>query len=203
MKKHLIFCIALAVVMASCVKEPQIYRLLSDEEAAVVPYRMGQSLKMRNQDGDTLCLTVVHDTTFLACNYYEYHGAYNGKTSIEPQPYFYMREVVLQGLPEDSCLFRFQVGPKKVISISFEKRRYIHNAYGDNYYWNTIFEQVLDLLEIPTTTFTLGDTEYENVHFTEGTYWFDTALVSYSIHYSETYGLLSAKGRNYSLTLIP
>lgn len=41
MKRHLIFCIALVAVMTSCVKEPHIYRMLSDEEAAIVPYQMG------------------------------------------------------------------------------------------------------------------------------------------------------------------
>ena len=48
MKRHLIFCIALVAVMASCVKEPQIYRRLTDEEAAIVPYQMGQTIRMLN-----------------------------------------------------------------------------------------------------------------------------------------------------------
>ena len=63
MKKHLIFCIALVAVMASCVKEPQIYRKLTAVESAAIPYQMGQTLQFVDQNGDTLCLTVVHDTT--------------------------------------------------------------------------------------------------------------------------------------------
>ena len=57
-------------VMASCVKEPRIYRILSDEEAAVVPYQMGQTAKFLNENGDTLCFTVVHDTTVVT-EYYD------------------------------------------------------------------------------------------------------------------------------------
>ena len=69
MKKHLIFCIAFVAVMASCVKEPQIYRKLTAVESAAIPYQMGQTIRMLNQDSDTLCLTVVHDTTYVAYNY--------------------------------------------------------------------------------------------------------------------------------------
>ena len=113
MKRHLIFCIALVAVMASCVKEPQIYRRLSDEESAIVPYQMGQTIRMLNQDSDTLCFTVVHDTSYVAYNYDDsrYHPY---EKMIEPRPYFYAREVVLQSPPEDSCLLRCIVAPEKV-----------------------------------------------------------------------------------------
>ena len=101
MKRHLIFCIALVAVMVSCVKEPQIYHRLTDEEAAIVPYQLGQTIRMLNQDNDTLCFTVVHDTTYVAHNYDDSRYHPYGKMSIEPRPYFYAREVVLQSPPEE------------------------------------------------------------------------------------------------------
>ena len=54
MKKQLLFCLALVAAMTSCVKEPQIYRRLNPDEAAVIPYRIGETIRMLNQDDDTL-----------------------------------------------------------------------------------------------------------------------------------------------------
>ncbi len=201
MKRHLIFCIALLAVMASCVKEPQIYRRLTDEEAAIVPYQMGQTVTFLNENGDTLCLTVVHDTTFVA--YYYYDSRYynpSAKMSIEPRPYFYAREVVLQSPPEDSCLLRCLVAPEKVVSVSLEKRSLYEDDY---YYWNGILCRTLPLNDLATTTFTIGETTYENVHVDQGSYMVDTTNMFYAWYYSETEGLLSAKHGEHSLTLIP
>ena len=61
MKRHLIYCIALAALMASCVKEPTIYLRLPDKDAAAIPYQLGQTHNFINQDGDTLTFIVTHD----------------------------------------------------------------------------------------------------------------------------------------------
>lgn len=71
MKKYLFICIALVAVMVSCVKEPTICRRLTPEEAAVIPYRMGEKVNMINQDGDTLCFIVVNDTINTVYSYTE------------------------------------------------------------------------------------------------------------------------------------
>ena len=202
MKRHLIFCIALVAVMASCVKEPQIYRRLTEEESAIVPYQMGQTIRMLNQDDDTLCFTVVHDTTFVSNDRYDPRYNPSGKM-IEPRPYFYAREVVLQSPPEDSCLLRYIVVPDKEVSVSYEKRRLDHDNHGNIYYWHTIMGRTLPLNDLPTTTFTIGETTYENVHVDQGSYMADTTMVSYAWYYSEQIGLLAAKHGEYSLTLIP
>ena len=203
MKRHLIICIALVAVMASCVKEPQIYRRLTEEEAAIVPYQMGQNIRMLNQVGDTLSFTVVHDTTYVAYNYdgYRYHPY--GKMSIEPRPYFYAREVVLQSPPEDSCLLRCIVAPEKVVTVSFEKLRLFQDNHGNFYSWHTILGRTLPLNDLPTTTFTIGATTYENVHVDQGSYMADTTNISYAWYYSEQLGLLAAKHGENTLTLIP
>jgi hypothetical protein len=202
MKRHLIFCIALVAVMASCVKEPQIYRRLTDEEAAIVPYQMGQTIRMLNQDNDTLCFTVVHDTTFVSNDRYDPRYNPSGKM-IEPRPYFYAREVVLQSPPEDSCLLRYIVVPDKEVSVSYEKRRLDHDNHGNSYYWHVIMDRTLPLNDLPTTTFTIGATTYENVNVDQGSYMADTTMVSYAWYYSEQQGLIAAKHGDYSLTLIP
>ena len=162
MKRHLIFCIALVAVMASCVKQPQIYRRLTDEEAAIVPYQMGQTIRMLNQDNDTLCFTVVHDTTYVAYNYDDSRYHPYGKMSIEPRPYFYAREVVLQSPPEDSCLLRCFVAPEKVVTVTYEELRLYQDR--DFYYWHTLLGRTLPLNDLATTTVTIGETTYRDVH---------------------------------------
>lgn len=200
MKRQLILCIALMAVMASCVKEPQIYRRLTDEEAAIVPYQMGQTIRMLNQVGDTLCFTVVHDTTYVAHNYDDYRCNPFGKM-IGPRPYFYAREVVLQGPPEDSCLLRCIVAPEKVVTVTYEKLRLFQDR--DFYYWHTLLGRTLPLNDLATTTVTIGETTYEDVHFDQGSYMADTTMVSYAWYYSEQLGLIAAKQGDNSLTLLP
>ena len=210
MKRHLIFCIALVAVMASCVKEPQIYRRLTDEESAIVPYQMGQTIRMLNQDDDTLCFTVVHDTSYVAYNYDD--SRYNPfeKMSVEPRPYFYAREVVLQSPPEDSCLLRCIVAPEKVVTVTYEKLRLFQeyeelrlSQDRDFYYWHTIIGRTLPLNDLSTTTFTIGATTYEDVYVDQGSYMADTTMISYAWYYSEQQGLIVVKHGDYSLTLIP
>ena len=200
MKRHLIFCIALVAVMASCVKEPQIYRRLTEEEAAIVPYQMGQTIRMLNQDNDTLCFTVVHDTTFVSNDRYNPRYNPSGK-KIEPRPYFYAREVVLQSPPEESCLLRCIVAPEKVVTVTYEELRLSQDR--DFYYWHTLLGRTLPLNDLATTTVTIGETTYEDVHVDQGSYMADTTMISYAWYYSEQLGLLAAKHGEYSLTLIP
>jgi len=201
MKRHFIFCIALVAVMASCVKEPHIYRKLTDEEAGIVPYQMGQTVKFLNESNDTLCFTVVHDTTYVAYNYDDFRYNPSVKMSINPRPYFYAREVVLQSPPEDSCLLRCIVAPEKVVTVSYEKLRLDQDK--DFYYWHTILGRTLPLNDLTTTSFTIGETTYENAHVDQGSYMSNSTEISYAWYYSEQFGLLSAKDGGFSLTLLP
>ncbi len=205
MKRHLIFCIALVAVMASCVKEPQIYRKLTAVESAAIPYQMGQTLQFVDQDGDTLCFTVVSDTTFVADSYDERdYNPNQAKMEIIPRPYFYMREVVLQGPPEDSCLLRCIVAPEKVVSISYEIFAHDVDIHGNPInYWHTVLGRSLPLSKLPTGSFSLGETVFENVYYDEGSYSWNDNGGSWAWYYSEQAGLLSAKDRGISLTLVP
>lgn len=201
MKRHLIICIALVAVMASCVKEPQIYRRLTDEEAAIVPYQIGQTIRMIDQDGDTMSFTMVHDTTYVAYNYDDSRYHPYGKMSIEPRPYFYAREVVLQSPPEDSCLLRCIVAPEKVVTVTYEKLCLFQDR--DFYYWHTILGRTLPLGELPTKSITIGDTTFDNVYYDEGSSTWNDGGSSWAWYYSEQYGLLSAKYGGNTLTLLP
>ncbi len=210
MKRHLIFCIALVAVMASCVKEPKIYRRLTEEGAALVRYQIGHTIRLHTQDDDTLCFTVVHDTTYVAYNYDDSRYYPSEEKSIGPRPYFYAREVVLQSPPEDSCLLRCIVAPEKVVTVTYEELRLFQeyeelrlSQDRDFYYWHTLLGRTLPLNDLSTTIFTIGETTYEDVHVDQGSYMADTTMISYAWYYSEQLGLLAAKHGEYSLTLIP
>lgn len=205
MKRHLIFCIAFVAVMASCVKEPQIYRKLTAVESAAIPYQMGQTLQFVDQDGDTLCFTVVSDTNFVAYSNDEWdYNPNQAKMEIIPRPYFYIREVVLQGPPDEHCLLRCHVAPERVVTISYEKLLTGNDDDGDYQYWNREFlNRTLPLNELPTTSFSLGETVLENVYYDVGSYFWNDNGGSWTWYYSEQAGLLSAKNNGISLTLIP
>ena len=57
--------------------------------------------------------------------------------------------------------------------------------------------------DLATTTFTIGETTYEDVHVDQGSYMADTTMISYAWYYSEQQGLIVVKHGDYSLTLIP
>jgi len=59
------------------------------------------------------------------------------------------------------------------------------------------------LNDLATTTVTIGETTYEDVHVDQGSYMADTTMVSYAWYYSEQLGLIAAKQGDNSLTLLP
>jgi hypothetical protein len=61
----------------------------------------------------------------------------------------------------------------------------------------------LPLSELPTKSFSLGETVFENVYYDEGSYSWNDDGGSWAWYYSEQAGLLSAKDRGFSLTLVP
>ncbi len=203
MKKHLVFCITFVALMTSCVKEPSILRRLTDEEAAILPYRMGESIRMLNQDGDTLRFTVVSDTTYVSYDYINNYYSPNARMKYEPIPYFYMCEVVLQSQPEGNYLLRCHVAPEKVVTVTYENLRFVQDDHEGFYYWHSILGRTLSLNNLSTTTFTIGETTYENVYVDRGTYMSNSTDITYAWYYSEQLGLLAAKQGEYALTLIP
>ena len=49
------------LLMSSCVKHADIYLKLSEEDAAAIPYREGQTVKFLDQNGDTVTYEVTRD----------------------------------------------------------------------------------------------------------------------------------------------
>ena len=179
----MIICMTL-LVMSACVEEADIYKLLPAEEAALIPYQMGQNVNFLNQDGDTLVFTVVLDETHLFDG--EYYNPYGDeRLHYLPQNYCYARSVnmVCEQTSDKLC---FTIIPGKELFT----------------FWNR--ELLIDcvLTYKPTETVTIGETTYEHVH-SGILYSSQTGELIYEWHYNAEYGLLSAKYGGRSLTLLP
>ena len=64
MKKIIMMCMVLLAI-SSC-KKGNDYVPLSEEDAAAIPYQMGQTVKFINQDNDTVVCQVTWDQTHLS-----------------------------------------------------------------------------------------------------------------------------------------
>lgn len=185
MKRHLMYCIALVAVMASCVPEPDIYLRLPDEDAAAIPYQKGQMLNFVNENGDTLTFTVTYDETQpFSEDYWGYPN--DAKTSIIQQPWCYARTVLLHYYSDttDSRLM-FTVIPEKY--LYFE--------------WNS--EMCIPYVNLngATETVDVNGVTYENVHVSQ---YYDTqdGELNHLWYYNEEVGLIAVKNKRHSLTLL-
>ena len=184
MKRHLIFCIALVAVMASCVKEPSILRRLTAEDAAAIPYHIGQTVNFMDENGDTLNFTVTYDKTKpFSEDYWEY--PYDAKMSIIRQPWCYARTV---GLRRDSD----SNNPELIFTVIPEKFLYFN--------WNYEMGITLPYIDLKgeTETVDVNGVIYEDVHVSSssGDYW-------HLWYYNDEVGLIAVKNERHSLTLIP
>ena len=186
MKKPLLFCIALVALMASCVEEPTIYLRLPDEDAASIPFQMDDTIKMCNQDGDTLSFIVTYDETKpFSEDYWDY--ADDSKMQIIQQPWCYARTVLLHCNSDitDSRLM-FTVIPDKY--LYFE--------------WNYELAIAEINLNGATETVEVNGVTYENVHV-DSYYDPQTGDLYHLWYYSEEVGLIAVKNQEHSLMLIP
>ena len=185
MKRHLIFCIALVALMASCVKEPTILRRLSVEDAAAIPYQKGQTLDFVNENNDTLTFTVTYDETKpFSEDYWEY--PYGSKMSVIRQPWCYARTVQMYSHSDSThALIMFTVVPDKYL--------YFRND-----------EMALPYIDLKgaTETVEVNGVTYENVHVNSYHHPnFDE--LDHLWYYSEEVGLITVKKREHSLLLLP
>ena len=184
MKRHLIFCIALVTLMTSCVKEPSILRRLTAEDAAAIPYHIGQTVNFMDENGDTLNFTVTYDKTKpFSADYWEY--PYDAKMSIIRQPWCYARTV---GLRRDSD----SNNPELIFTVIPEKFLYFN--------WNYEMGITLPYIDLKgeTKTVDVNGVTYEDVHVSSssGDYW-------HLWYYGDEVGLIAVKNERHSLTLIP
>ena len=186
MKKPLLFCITLVALMSSCVEEPTIYLRLPEEDAASIPYQMDDTIKMCNQDGDTLSFIVTYDETKpFSEDYWDY--ADDSKMQIIQQPWCYARTVQLRCFSErDDTRMMFTVIPDKYLYFR----------------WN--HEMGLPYISLNETTETVevNGVTYENVHV-DSYYDPQTGDLYHLWYYSEEVGLIAVKNQEHSLMLIP
>ena len=190
MKRHLIICIALVAVMASCVKEPSILRRLTAEDAAAIPYHTGQTVNFMDENGDTLNFTVTYDETKpFSEDFWVWEYPNDAKTTIFRQPWCYARTV---GLRRDSN----SNNPELIFTVIPDKFLYFS--------WNYEMGITLPYIDLKgeTETVEVNGVTYENVHVIQY-YDAQSGDLYHLWYYSEEVGLIAAKHGGYSLTLIP
>mgnify|MGYP007122060774 FL=1 len=138
------------LLMSSCVKHADIYLKLSEEDAAAIPYREGQTVKFLNQDGDTVTYQLVRDEIY-PYNGEQYINAIHGGDVMHPAPHStecYARTVILyeQSYANHMC---FTVKPGKEFSFYF-----ISNEGELN----------LDMYLPSVSSYTINGIDYEHVH---------------------------------------
>ena len=167
------------LLMSSCVKHANIYLKLSEEDAAAIPYREGQTVKFLNQDGDTVTYEVTRDEIY-PYNGEQYINAIHGGDVMHPAPHStecYARTVILyeQSYANHMC---FTVKPGKEFSFYF-----ISNEGELN----------LDMYLPSVSSYTINGIDYEHVHHE----------LLYDWYYNEEFGLLSFTKGDFSITRIP
>ena len=108
------------LLMSSCVKHADIYLKLSEEDAAAIPYREGQTVKFLDQNGDTVTYEVTRDEIY-PYNGEQYINAIHGGDVMHPAPHStecYAHTVILyeQSYANHMC---FTVKPGKEFSFYF------------------------------------------------------------------------------------
>lgn len=187
MKKIIIIGMTL-FMMSACVKHPDIYMLMSDEDAAAIPYEQGQTVKFLDQNGDTVTYQVERDETY-PYNYEQYINAIHGGDVMHPAHHSvecYARTVNLRDQSYANQL-SFTVKPGKEFSFSFL------SSEG---------ELNLDMYLSSNDTCTINGINYEQVHH-EILYSQHTGELLYDWYYNEEFGLLYFQKGDFSLTRIP
>lgn len=182
MKNTITICVVLVLLMSSCLEEPGIYRLLPDEDAAAIPYRVGDQLSMINQDGDTINFIVTYDETEVYDGYDDWDYSDDTKTSIEPLPWCYGRTVQLRSYADNV----------RLAFIVLLDKRFVFR--WDN--WG-----LPCMLDGETQTISVNGATYENV-FVRQEYNAETGEPLYQWYYCESVGLIAVRRGDLSLTLV-
>ena len=183
MKKIIMICMVL-LAMSACKKENN-FTLLAEEEAAAIPYQMGQTVKFLNQDNDTVVFQVVGDQTHPSDGYDYYHN--------------YGADSIYYGMPRDYCYARTvdlacETYPFFIsFTILPEKELYFN--------WNN---ELVISCDLPASdeTFSINGTTYEHVTH-DRLYNQYTGAMLYDWYYNEEFGLLYFEKGDFSLTRIP
>ena len=183
MKKTLIICMAL-IALCSCSKDPVLIQL-PEEDAAAIPYQLGQTVKFLNHENDTVVFQVVGDWTHPSDGYDYYHS--------------YGADTIYYGTPRDYCYAR-------TVDLACETYPFFISFTilpGKELFFNWHNELVISC-DLPSSyeNVTINGIDYEFVHH-EMLYNQYTGELLYDWYYNEEYGLLYFERGDFSLTRIP
>lgn len=180
MKKIALILVAMGLAFTSCDNTIDITRKISAEDAAIVPYQNGQTIKFLNTlTNDTLELTVTDDHIQKMNSYEHYYGQYDSYNS-----YSYCRYISMSD--------EFNLNKIEFIICPDKEFYFVFNDYGKK----TTIGIDFDLNEIePLATTTIEGKDYTNVYtknLSEGGKAF----------FSTEKGLIMLRTVNYSYLLI-
>ena len=180
MKKIIMICMVL-LAMSSCKKEPNNVPL-SEEDAAAIPYQLGQTVKFLNQDNDTVVFQVTWDQTHLSDYYTTTDHNYGSQTldAGSPGVFCFTRTVELTCETYPSFI-SFTIYPEKVMYFN----------------WNN---ELVISCDLPSSdeSASINGVNYEHVHHNQY-----TGEMLYDWYYNEEFGLLYFEKGDFSLTRVP
>ena len=183
MKK--IFLIGMTLIMmSSCIEHAHIYMKLSDEDAAAIPYQLGQTVDFIDQDGDTLTYRVTFDDTYPYDQDRFYSQIHSGTGKIPADDYYCIARTVCLECEQGGTRLGFTIRPNKELTF---------------YFGNLIDLEGSLLTNGPET---VDGIDYEHVHH-QILYNQSTGTLLYDWYYNEEYGLLHINHNGQSLTRVP
>ena len=134
MKRIAILAALFALVFSACRDEVTILRKLTDNEASVIPYTMGQSFTFVNQDNDTVTLTVNADGIEEVDSYFPFDSDNNAKMTKPRIPDCYGRIVRLKDNDNGNVYLSLAALPDSILSLQFV-RNTLNNEPADAYFF--------------------------------------------------------------------
>ena len=183
MKKLLMIGMTL-FLMSSCIEHAHIYLKLTDEDAAVIPYQMGQTVDFVDQNGDTLTYQVAFDDTYPYDQDRYFNRLHTGTRKIPKDDYYCYARTVILDCEQTGASLGFTIRPGKELTFYFGNEIDLSGSI-----WST-------------RPCTVNGIEYENVHH-QILYSQYTGELIYDWYYNEEYGLLRIQCYDKSLTRVP
>lgn len=179
MKKITLIMALFALAFVSCNNDMEIIRKLTDNEAAIIPYSLGNSVTYVDHNSDTVTLVVESDVTEkFDSDYFPIED--NIKTSVPRFPDCYGRSVKFCDIVYNNAELTLVALPDSLLVIDMVRK--VVGAEPEHMY----ICKVLDLKTSHADSITIEGTTYHNVYITNNPH----------IIYSCTDGMLLLKTDN-------